>query len=68
MNTKEETKKSTDSAKDNKIVSLIKGMQNVEEFKELAWEGSFSDYLSIVQKNPKITRTAFQRLYDMILS
>ncbi len=43
-------------------------MQNVEEFKELTWEGSFSDYLSIVQKDPKITRTAFQRLYDMLLS
>jgi len=68
MNTKEETKKSTDSTKDNKIISFIKGLQNVEEFKELTWEGSFSDYLSIVQKNPKITRTAFQRLYDMILS
>ena len=68
MNTKEEIKKSTDSTKENKIISLIKGMQNVEEFKELTWEGSFSDYLSMVQKNPKITRTAFQRLYDMILS
>ncbi len=68
MSTKEETKKSTDSTNDNKIVSLIKGMQNVEEFKELTWEGSFSDYLSLVQKNPKITRTAFQRLYDMLIS
>jgi len=68
MNTKEEIKKSTDSTKENKIVSLIKGMQNVEEFKEFTWEGSFSDYLSIVQKNPQITRTAFQRLYDMLLS
>ena len=68
MSTKEETKKSTDSTNDNKIVSLIKGMLNVEEFKELTWEGSFSDYLSLVQKNPKITRTAFQRLYDMLIS
>lgn len=68
MSTKEETKKSRDSTNDNKIVSLIKGMQNVEEFKELTWEGSFSDYLSLVQKNPKITRTAFQRLYDMLIS
>ena len=23
---------------------------------------------SLVQKNPKITRTAFQRLYDMLIS
>ncbi len=31
------------------------------------WEGSFEDYLNIVQKNPKVLRNAFQRIYDMIL-
>ena len=31
------------------------------------WEGSFQEYLEIVENNPKVTRTAFQRLYDMIL-
>ena len=32
------------------------------------WEGSFEDYLQIVRSRPEVTRTAFQRLYDMILS
>ncbi|MFQ5674886.1 MAG: serine protein kinase, partial [bacterium] len=70
MNPKEQTKKASEpiSNRDDKIISLIKGLQDVEEFKELNWEGSFSDYLSIVQKNPKVARSAFHRLYDMILS
>ena len=39
-----------------------------KHYQELHWNGSFSDYLASVQKNPDIARTAFQRLYDMILS
>ncbi|MFQ5637175.1 MAG: PrkA family serine protein kinase [bacterium] len=66
MTTKEQTKKNP--AKGNRIVSIIKDLQDVREFKELNWEGSFSDYIEIVQTNPKVARTAFQRLYDMILS
>ncbi len=69
MSTKEQTKKSSNApAKENTVISIIKGLQNVEHFKELNWEGGFDDYLSIVQQNPRVTRTAFQRLYDMILS
>ena len=40
----------------------------LREYKELNWEGSFEDYLELVRENPKVTRTAYQRLYDMILS
>jgi serine protein kinase len=32
------------------------------------WEGTFEDYLEIVRQRPEVTRTAFQRLYDMIIS
>ena len=32
------------------------------------WEGCFEDYLELVRKNPRVTRTAYQRIYDMILS
>ena len=32
------------------------------------WEGSFEDYLELVRKNPQVTRNAFQRVYDMIIS
>jgi len=35
---------------------------------DLYWEGSFDEYLDRVVENPDITRPAFQRLYDMIVS
>jgi len=69
MSAKEQAKEQTVSAKtSNPVISIIKDLQDVEEYKKLTWEGSFSDYLEIVKKNPMVTRTAFQRLYDMILS
>ena len=50
------------------VLSLIHHGQNSEHFRELNWEGSFEEYLEIVQQNPRVTRTAFQRVYDMILA
>ena len=50
------------------IVSIIHGLQDQQGFREQHWEGSFADYLQIVSENPKVARTAFQRVYDMIVS
>ena len=50
------------------VLSLIHQGQNSEHFRELNWEGSFEEYLEIVQQNPRVTCTAFQRVYDMILA
>ena len=50
------------------LIGRIAGLQNIKEYAELHWSGSFEDYLALVKKNPSITRTAFQRVYDMILS
>lgn len=46
----------------------IAALQDAQTYAELNWEGSFEDYLKIVRENPRVTRTAYQRLYDMILS
>ena len=46
----------------------LSALQNKKEYAELNWEGSFDDYLELVRQNPKVTRTAYQRVYDMILS
>ncbi len=46
----------------------IASLQDKKEFATLNWEGSFDEYLEIVRKNPRVTRTAYQRVYDMILS
>src|SRR5262245_19749731 len=50
------------------ILSTIASLQNSKEYQELNWEGSLEDYLKLVQENPRVTRNAFQRIYDMILS
>jgi serine protein kinase len=50
------------------LTSRIAALQDYREYEELNWTGSFEDYLKLVRENPKVTRTAFQRVYDMILS
>src|ERR1700722_1289178 len=50
------------------ILSSIREHLNLPEYQKIHWEGSFEDYLDIVYKHPEVTRTAYQRLYDMILS
>src|SRR5215468_8630653 len=50
------------------ILSAIANLQNPQEYQELNWEGSFEDYLKLLQDNPRVTRNAFQRIYDMIQS
>ena len=39
-----------------------------EDFKSLSWRGDFGSYLDLVKKDPRILRTSFKRLYDMIIS
>src|SRR5213080_3974293 len=53
---------------DMSLVSRIAALQDKTSFKELHWDGTLDDYLKIVRENPRVTRTAFQRIYDMILS
>jgi serine protein kinase len=50
------------------ILDSLRSQIDLTDFKKLNWEGSFTEYLDIVLKQPGVTRTAYQRLYDMILS
>lgn len=38
------------------------------EKNQLAWSGTFKDYIELVRKNPAITMTAHARVYEMIAS
>src|SRR5205085_10362827 len=58
----------TSAAVASTLIAKIASLQNLKEYAELNWSGSFEDYLAIVRKNPAVTRSAFQRVYDMILS
>jgi serine protein kinase len=55
-------------ATSSSLVEKIGQLQNLKEFAELNWTGSFEEYLNVIRKTPAVTRTAFQRVYDMILS
>ncbi len=50
------------------LMELLREKQDVQAFQALNWDGSFEQYLDIVTKNPMVARTAFQRVYDMIMS
>ena len=50
------------------IQKFIQQNYKQDDFKHLHWMGSFEDYIDLVLETPKITRNAFQRIHDMILS
>ncbi len=49
------------------LIAQIADRQNLSEFQKKHWQGSFAEYLEIVRTEPRVTRTAYQRVYDMIL-
>src|SRR3954453_18978790 len=50
------------------ILAALRPQLNLGDYRKKHWEGSFDEYLDIVREHPEVTRTAYQRLYDMILS
>jgi serine protein kinase len=50
------------------ILATLRSQFDLNDYRKLHWEGSFEDYLNIVVEHPEITRSAYQRLYDMILA
>lgn len=50
------------------MVERIARLQDYDLYRDLNWEGSFEEYLQLVRERPEITRNAFQRVYDMIIS
>ncbi len=48
------------------LIRLIAGRQNLDDYQKKHWTGSFSEYLDVVRNDPKVTRTAYQRIFDMI--
>ena len=51
------------------ILSVVREeLLDLKSYQDQHWEGSFEDYLALVKKYPRVARTSFQRVYDMILS
>jgi serine protein kinase len=63
-----EPAKGNGEPKNGTMISRIAALQDYERYRDLAWEGSFEEYLAIVRERPQATRNAFQRVYDMVIS
>src|SRR5213079_1070763 len=50
------------------ILNELRQQLNLSDYRKKHWEGTFEEYLDIVREHPEVTRSAYQRLYDMILS
>jgi serine protein kinase len=47
--------------------SMVQQYQDKSNLHMLHWSGTFEEYLDLIKKNPKISRNAFQRMFDMIV-
>jgi len=50
------------------ILGALRNQLDLGQYTKVHWEGTFEQYLDIIRENPEVTRNAYQRLYDMILS
>ena len=50
------------------LIDLVARRQDLEQFRRKNWEGTFEEYLDIVRADRRVTRNAFERVYDMIMS
>jgi serine protein kinase len=51
-----------------KLVERIAALQDFKKYEDLHWTGTFEDYLELMRDNPRIARTAHERVFDMIMS
>ncbi|WLD10223.1 PrkA family serine protein kinase [Planctellipticum variicoloris] len=50
------------------LLEKIAADQDAEAYRHEHWQGSFDEYLDIVRQHPQVTRSAHQRMYDMVVS
>jgi serine protein kinase len=50
------------------LLSQISSRQDKEQYRHEHWQGSFAEYLDIVKQQPGVARTAYQRMYDMVIA
>ena len=50
------------------IITQAREAIDLDSYRQLHWSGTFAEYLDLVRKEPLVTRSAFERMYDMILA
>lgn len=49
------------------LLSKFAARQDADQYLLENWQGTFSEYLDLVSQNPAVARTAYQRMYDIII-
>lgn len=49
------------------LQSLVKTWTQQSGIQDITWTGTFQEYLDLVKSDPRVTRNAFQRMYDMVI-
>ena len=55
-------------ASGDQIIAKAREALDLDNYRQQHWLGSFGEYLELVKNNPRATRTAFERIFDMVLS
>jgi len=50
------------------IITRARDALDLETYRHQHWTGFFAEYLDLVRRDPRVSRAAFERMYDMILS
>ena len=50
------------------LLQQFSSRQNADAYRQEHWQGTFDEYLDLVRKTPEVTRSAHQRMYDMIMT
>ena len=50
------------------LLDQISKQHRPDVFRQEHWEGTFEEYLEIVRETPRVTRSSYERLFDMVTS
>ncbi len=50
------------------LITKARQALDLAGYRDQNWTGTFAQYLEVVQREPRVARAAFERIYDMILS
>ena len=56
------------SAASRSLLGRLSAVQKLDEYRHEHWQGNFEQYLDLVRLSPGITRSAYQRMYDMVMA
>ncbi len=58
---------SSTSSMSNSFRQIVEKTQSAQASPVAHWSGTFFEYLDLIKKYPKVTRNAYQRMFDMII-